>query len=346
MGSKTTLKDLAKTLAISVSTVSKALHDSPEISKPTKQRVKTLAKSLKYTPNQVAVNLKRNSTKSIGVVIPNILDEFFAMALDGIEKEASKNGYKVIICISNESLKKEKVSLTTLMNGSVDGIILSLARETQIKRSYKHLEDLKNQDCHLLMFDRTCDSIDCDKVVIDDMYSAQHATEYLLDTGCSNILFLSTIHGTSVGGIREQGYINTLALKANSQQPKISHIDSYAHFENLLTESLGQHEVDGILAADELSAIYAMQTVQMHGYKIPDDISIVGFTNGSMSKSSLPSLTTVSQHAQNIGKTTVQSIIKRIEKTYFGKPRRKIIKTELIARNSTKKITPERYEQL
>lgn len=331
-------------LNISVSSVSKALSNSPEISEATKKKVRQLAKEKNYVPNMLAVSLKSQKTNTLGVIIPNIRDEFFAMVLDGIEREASKRGYKVVICISNESFKKEKDSLNTLINGSVDGILISLSKETQQKKSYGHLEALVNQHYEMVMFDRTCEAIDCDKVIIDDLKGAFHATERLLTSGCKNITFLSTIYETNVGNIREKGYREAITTKTSHGLPVVLNIKNYEEFEVRLTEHIKTHKTNAILAADELSAIYTMQTVQMHGYVIPDDISIVGFTNGSLAKSSLPSLTTVSQHAENIGKTAVQTIIKRIEKTYTGKPRRKIIKTELIERNSTKIAKPIPYE--
>lgn len=333
-------------LNLSASSVSKALSNSPEISEETKKKVRALAKEKKYVPNMLAVSLKSRKTNTLGVVIPNIRDEFFAMVLDGIEKETSKRGYKLIICISNESYKKEKDSLNTLINGSVDGILISLSKETQIKKSYGHLEYLLNQQYELVMFDRTCEAINCDKVIVDDLNGAYGATEHLLKSGCKNITFLSTIYGTNVGNIREKGYRDAIAAKSGNVLPLVLNIGNYDDFERKLTEHIKMHQTDAILTADELSAVYAMQTVQMHGYAIPKDVSIIGFTNGSMAKSSLPSLTTVSQHAENIGKTAVQTIIKRIEKTYVGKSKRKIIKTELIERNSTKSITPNCHERL
>jgi LacI family transcriptional regulator len=207
MEKKCTLKDLAKILNLAVSTVSKAINNSPEISKLTKIKVQNTALLYNYTPNKSAQNLKSKRTKTIGVIVPDLLSHFFAMAIHGIETEADSKGYKIIICLSNESKEKESESIKTLINGSVDGLIISLSKETQITGDYRHFEEALKYNFPIVLFDRTFERMICDKISINDQLAAKKATEHLLKTGCRNIIFLSTISGTSVGEKKKEDWL-------------------------------------------------------------------------------------------------------------------------------------------
>lgn len=335
MGTKITLKGLAKLLNVSISTVSKALNDNPEISLETRTRVKELAESYKYVPNNVAQNLKSKSTKTIGVIIPAILLEFFSKALYGIEREASKRGYKIIICLSNELQKKESESIDTFINGSVDGIILSVAEETQKIKDYSHFHKSMNYELPMVMFDRVVDEINCDKVTVDDLEGAYKATKFLSDISSENILFINPISDISVGQHREEGY--TKAIHELGLKPLIINVENYTSIEKLLTEHLKSKKVDAILAADEYSAVLAINIARLNGYDVPNDISVIGFTNGLMSEHSIPSLTVVSQHAENIGKLAVRTLLEKLEGV-TKTPIHKVVETTIIERNSTRKI--------
>jgi len=212
-----TLKQLAKELNVSVSTVSKAINNSEEISKNTIIRVKELATFYNYKPNKVALSLKSNKTNTIGVIIPDILNHFFAKVLFGIEKDAAKKGYNIITCMSNESMKKEIGSLQLLANGSVDGFILSVAEETQLKSEIEHFNNTMKQGLPIVMFDRVANDVRCDKVIIDDFDATNKATKLLMDQGRKAIAFISNINDLNVGKLREAGYkkalINNLDYK-------------------------------------------------------------------------------------------------------------------------------------
>jgi len=335
MKTKTTLKDLARILEVSISTVSKALNDNPEISLETRNRIKELATSYKYVPNNIAQSLKSKSTKTLGVIIPAILLEFFSKVLYGIEVEATKRGYKIIICLSNELYQKESESIDTFINGSVDGIILSVAEETQKQKKYSHFQKSISYNVPMVMFDRVAKEIECDKVTVDDFEGAQKATNYLSKAGCKDIVFINPISNISVGQLREDGYVN--AMQSLKYKPCVIQVDHYNLIEKELTKLLQSRKIDGIVTADEYSAILAINIARLNGYKIPEDISIIGFTNGLMAEHSIPSLTVVSQHAENIGKLAVKTLLDRIQ----GKSREelvhKIVKTKIIERNSTKK---------
>jgi LacI family transcriptional regulator len=210
MKAKSTLKQIALEFGVSISTVSKALSDSPEISQATKIKIQEYAALQHYKPNSIAKSLKNQSTKTLGVIIPNILNPFFAKVFSGIEKVALAKGYNVITGISNESLAKEQQVMDMLNNGSIDGFIVAIAEETQSQKNYKHFKDIMNSGTPIVMFDRVADGINCDKVVVDDFDSAYHATSHLIQLQCKNIVLLSTIPNLSVGKLRYEGYEKAL----------------------------------------------------------------------------------------------------------------------------------------
>jgi LacI family transcriptional regulator len=338
MEKKCTLKDLAKILNLSVSTVSKAINNSPEISKLTKIKVQNSAQLYKYTPNKSAQNLKSKTTKTIGVIVPDLLSHFFAMAIHGIETEANSKGYKIIICLSNETREKESESIKTLINGSVDGLIISLSKETQITGDYGHFEEALKYDFPIVLFDRTFEKMICDKISINDQLAAKEATEHLLKTGCRNIIFLSTISGTSVGEKRKMGYLD--GLKNTWIQTCILNIENYNSFEKLLMQQLRDIKVDGIVAADELSAISTIKYAIKNSFKIPEDISVIGFTNGILAENYVPSLTAVDQQAKEQGIMAANTLIKRLETKIPLEPMHHTLKTTIIQRQSTFPLLP------
>ncbi len=332
-----TLKELAEILNLAPSSVSKALNNSNEISYETKKRVNELAKSYGYAPNQMAKCLKTGNTKTIGLVIPNVKGDFFAMVLHSIEAHATKKNYSIVVHISDDCIKKEKKSLATFFKGMVEGVLISLAKETQHTGKACHLNELQNRGIPIVQFDRVNENCDCDKVSVDDFDGAYRATKHLIKTGCRRIAFLSPISQTSVGQYRRDGYIEALKSEQRIVHPPILiEMDQYIDFKDAINNAFKYNAIDGILAADELSAICAINTVQSMGLQIPNDVSIIGFTDGILAKCSIPSLTTISQHAKEVGKMAVEILINRIEKQKALRHEHKIIKTELNIRNSTR----------
>ncbi len=333
----TTLKELSVVLGLSVSTISKALNDSTEISVSTKMKVQRFAFSYGYRPNPTAQNLKLGRTRVIGVIIPNVIDEFFAMVLHGIEEEASNLQYKVLISISNDDQKKEESALISMVNGSVDGVLLSLAKETQGLENIAHVNNFTTGRIPMVLFDRVHQQLRNDTITVDDFDGAYKATKYLMDTGCTNIAFLSTITKTSVSEMRKEGYVQAMHLEAACRcDPTIIEINHYDLFEDILITAMQSQRIDAILAADELSAVRTINLLQSNGFKIPDDIAVIGFTNGQMAQYSNPPLTTVSQHAEKIGEEAVKVLVKRILNPNYKKPIHRVIKTEMLVRRSTK----------
>lgn len=332
-----TLKQLAEQLNVSVSTVSKALHESNEISQETIARVKSLAKQLNYQPNKVAISLKSNKTRTLGVIIPNILNHFFAKVLFGIEEEATKKGYDIIICISNESYAKELQSLEVLGNGSVDGFIISIAEETQVKNQTRHIESVLQQNLPIVLFDRVSDTIDCDKVIIDDFGAAYEATKYLLDEGRKQIVLLSDIEELSVGKLRVNGYLKALEdAPGYSSKPVMIHVGKNDQIESSIENMFKNNpNVDGILSIDSTTGVVALQKAIKKGIKVPKELSIIGFSDENVLPFTDPKLSTISQHAIDIGKTSVVQLINRIEKGKNNEFSTKTIKTNLIFRGTT-----------
>lgn len=307
---------LAETLGVSVSTVSKALKDSPEISSDTIARVKEVATQLNYKPNRLALGLKNRKTRTIGVIIPDILNHFFAKVLNGIELESAKRGYNIITCISNESYEKEKESLEILANGSVDGYIMSIAEETQKMGEIKHLTQTMDENLPIVMFDRVANNVPCDKVVIDDFGAALNATTVLIEQGCKNIVLINTLEELSVGKLRILGYSN--ALEKNESYLAKPHVinlenkreDLESEIQKILKEN---KSIDALLCIDNVTGTIAIGVAQRLGIKIPQDLSIIGFTADNMVHLTSPKLSTVSQYGEEIGMESVNLLIERIE---------------------------------
>lgn len=341
MKEKATLKQIAKELGVSVSTVSKALNDSPEISEPTKIKIQEFAKLKNYKPNITALNLKNRKTKTIGVIIPNILNSFFAKVFTGIEKVADEKGYHVITCISNESLEKEIHTLQMLSNGTIDGFILSISEESQKENYFQHFTEIINDGTPIVMFDRISDEVSCDKVVVDDFDSAIDATQHLINIGCKKIALFSTIDNLSVGKLRAKGYIK--ALQHNNievDKDLIILTDSVEDFDVKVAALFEKHKFDGIFALDEPTSVAGIKLGLKHGYKIPENLSIIGFADGVWSKRLTPSLSTVSQHGPEIGEAAAKLLIDKLEskedEEYGFKTT--VVKTELRQRESTRKL--------
>lgn len=337
---KITLKDIAAHFGVSVSTVSKAINDSYEISISLKTKIQQYAEDNNYSPNRLALSLLNKSTKTIGVVLPNILNYFFTQVFYGIEKVANESGYNLISCISNESYEKEVKTLGVLSSGTVDGLIISLAEETQSKNDVTHIEKFIKSQIPLVLFDRVTDLIKCDKVIVDDFEAGYKATNYFINTGCKNIAIVTPIDHSSVGKLRIDGYKKSLTENNIDYDDKlIVRLAKDDDLSLLLTFLLDYKKIDGILVLDEITAVKLMKILKPKGYRIPEDISIIGFTNGKLSEYVTPSLTTMSQHGSYIGESTARILIDKIENNLSQEEETyttKVVKTSLIVRESTK----------
>ncbi|PWA06846.1 LacI family DNA-binding transcriptional regulator [Flavobacterium psychrotolerans] len=340
MKPKATLKQIAKELQVSVSTVSKALNDSPEISEQTKIKVKEYAKLKNYKPNIIGLNLKNRKTKTIGVIIPNILNSFFAKVFTGIEKVAEEKGYNVITCISNESLEKEINTLEMLSNGTIDGFILSVSEEAQKLQEFSHFNDIINEGTPIVMFDRISEEVNCDKVIVDDFESSVEATQHLINIGCKKIAMFSAIDNLSVGKLRAKGFFQALEKNNIALNDDIIILtDSDEDFDSKAKLLFAKHKIDGVFALDEHTSVSAIKLGLKNGYAIPENLSIIGFADGVWSRRLSPSLSTVSQHGPEIGEAAAKLLISRLEsKEETHSNTTTVIKTELRQRESTRKL--------
>lgn len=332
-----TLKQLAKELNVSISTVSKALNDSEEIGEGTRRRVKELAELYNYKPNKVALSLKQNKTKTIGVIIPDILNHFLSKVLFGIEREANRHGYNIITCISNESLEKEKESLELLANGSVDGFILSLSEETQMKNEVQHLKETMAQGLPVVMFDRVAHDVMCDKVIVDDFEATYNATKNLIAEGRKHIVFVTKIDDISVGKLRERGY-NKAILETQSLTPMVLKISKKDDIQQKIRKFYKKNpNTDGVVSADSASGVVAINMAISLKKKVPKEISVVGFSSKSVSNHSVPRLTIIRQHAKKIGAKAAQLLIERLENSLLidKEYSTQIVKTTLVKSKST-----------
>jgi len=341
MSQKLTLKQIALHFNVSITTVSKALNDSYDIGEETKKKIQKYAKKFHYTRNHFAVNLQNKETKTIGIIIPNILNNYFAKAFIGIEKVATANGYQIIACLSNESLEKEINAVESLKNRPLDGLILSLSEETQAKKYYDHLNNLIHDGTLVAMFDRVTDQVQCDKVIADDFQGAYNATQHFIQNKIKKIAIISTIDKLNIGKLRIKGYLKALIDNhIPIDQHLIIKIDKSEDFETRIRTLLIENtDIDGLFVLEEISAVHILKIVKKMGYKVPEDLSIICFVNGLISKYTSPSLTTISQHGEYMGETVAQILISRLEaKESEQQFITKVVKTNLILRKSTKNI--------
>lgn len=341
MKQKITLKKIAKEFGVSISTVSKALKDSHEISLEVKEKIQAFAKYYHYKPNSLALNLRNQKTKTIGVIIPEIVHHFFTKVITGIEKLANDKGYNVMICLSNESYEKEVLNLEMLANGVVDGIIVSVAKETEAKDDYRHFNELINNGIPLVMFDRVIDKIRCNKVIANDKGGAFLATEQLIKNGCNKIALITTPDYVTVGNERREGYLKALNdynIPVNKKHT-IKIDETLSIEEQLFSLFQGDSVPEGIFAVNEIYAATVMKVARNFGYHVPDDMEVIGFTDGLISEFTNPSLTTVAQHGRSMGQKALELLLDEIDSQDADyQYKTSVIETDLKIRNSTKKV--------
>lgn len=343
---KLTLKKIAKELDVSISTVSKALKDSPEIGAETKKKIQAFAELYNYRPNNIALSLKNQKTRTLGVIIPEIVHHFFTTVVSGIEEVANQQGYTVIIGLSNESFEKEVTNMDKLANGSIDGFILSVSKETQLKQDYHHLNESIDQGMPIVMFDRVISQIECDKVVVDDQEGARKAVARLIQLGCKHVAICSTEDHISVGKLRTAGYHQALEEAGMAADPDLilrlqEELNAEDQQDALLREIqsflMARPQVDGVFAVNEKYALTAIKALQGLGRNVPHAVKVFGFTDGVLSRFASPSLSTVSQHGKDLGRKAAELLIDRIEKGDFEPPfSTVVVATELVERESTK----------
>lgn len=308
MAKSATLKELSKILGVSISTISKALNDSHEISEATKKRIQEAADLYNYQPNKIALNLKSGKTKTIGVVVPSVQNFFLAQVLLGIENVISASSYNIIISISDESLDKERHIFRSLSNGLVDGFIIAVAEETQVVRDFDHFQDVIDKKKKLVMFDRVVSSFSCDKVLVDDFDAVFKVTKKLISQGKEKIVIASTINNLSVGEERTSGYKK--ALEGFHDPVIIAGNESY--IEEELNKLYTNDDVDAIIGLDQESTLAAYRVLKSHKAFATNRISIIGYTSRTIAENLTPRLTTIEQHGVDIGKKAAEKMLQRL----------------------------------
>jgi LacI family transcriptional regulator len=342
MKRKITLKQIAKELDVSISTVSKSLRNSLEIGEETRLKVQAFAKFYNYKPNNIALSLKNRKTKSIGIIIPEIVHYFFSTVINGVEQVANEYGYSVVICVSDDSFDKEVLNMEMLANGSIDGFIMSLSKETQFKGDFHHITEVINQGMPVVMFDRVTNDILCDKVIIDDKSAAYEAVQSLIDNGRKKIALVTTVDYVSVGKLRTDGYEKALldnGLPFN--EDLIIKIEDVETCEITISQLLHERAFDAVFAVNELFAVTIIKTANKMGLKVPEDLAVIAFTDGIISKYSTPTITTVSQSGEKMGNKAAKMLIERLEteedddEEHTENYTTEVIETHLIKREST-----------
>lgn len=338
---RVTITDLAEELNLSASTISRALANHPGISEATKRMVNEKAEKLGFTPNSIASSFRSKKTKSLGVIVPRIDIDFHSRVISGIEEFAYKTGYHVTIFQSQDSYKREKEIVKILQTKMVEGIIMCLAMETN---NYDHLKKLTNSKIPLVFYDRTPDAFETNKVMINDFESAYVATEHLIQTGCKRLAHIAGNQSTGIFRSRLEGF--KAALKANNlpvyeELIKVTANLRYEEGVKCANEILELDELpDGVFCANDYTAASMVQVLNKHKICIPEQVAVIGFSDYPISKIIEPNLTTINDRAFQMGEAAAKLLIGQIEDSASDIIDYQIItlKTELVVRDSTKKI--------
>jgi LacI family transcriptional regulator len=336
---KTTIKDIANVLGLTPSAVSKALNDHPRISKKTKIAVKQIAENLNYQPNHLASALRKGKSNLVGVIIPRSNSHFFSSVLENIEEILNKEGYNIIITQSNESYKKECVNIDALLFTQVDGIIASMANETV---NLNYYEKIKSKGVPLILFDRGENDLNVDYVGIDDYISSHKIIEHLVQQKCKRIAHIAGFSHTRIFKNRIRGYVDALE-KHNLPVEEHLIIESNLRIEDgrrIMKDLLNlKNRPDAVYAAGDYAALGALQVLQENNIKIPEEMALVGFGNEPFTSYVTPSITTIDQHSDEIGKFAAEAFLYRIANpTKKVTLTKKILNAELIVRDTSNKI--------
>jgi len=334
-----TMKNIAEALGVSVATVSRALKDSPRISADQREKIKNYAREHNYFPNILAENLRNSRTrptKIIGVIVPQYEHFYFSSVLHGIDQEAMSRGYMIMVGESLDEFEREDQLCKRFFENKVCGVIVSQAKNTM---SYDHFQSLIAHGLPLVFYDRICTGINCDRVVVDDYQGAFNAVSHLIDTGCRRIAFYGSPMTMEISKNRYNGYRDALLRAGLKPEERFFRIcDNRNDAEAITPEMLSQEEVpDAFFAVNDDTAIGILYTAKRMGFRVPDDISICGFTNGQRAVACDPMLTTVEQRGVRVGEEAANILISKIEgEIPRDKVEKRVVRTRLIIRGTTR----------
>lgn len=334
-GHQITMKEIAKKLGVSVSTISRALKDSPELHPETKRKIVEMAKAMNYHPNLLAQSLRISRSKTLGVIVPEITSHFFASCISGIQDTANRRGYNVMICQSNESLDQEKANIRTLVSSQVDGLLISLSRETN---TFEHLYDLYNREINFVLFDRVQEDIPVSKVTFNDAGGAYQVTNHLLQAGYRRIVYVSGPEDLYISKKRKEGYLNALAEYGIGEDASLIKISDLTLEDNVrIANEIADMNPrpDAVFCMIDPVAVDVLTQWKSVGIKIPEDMALAGFTNNPSSAVVEPTLTTVAQPGYEMGKLAVSHLLDQLDGIASEDPISIVLETTLIPRRST-----------
>lgn len=333
------MKNIAEALGVSVATVSRALKDSPRISADLREKIKQYAREHNYFPNILAENLRNSRTrptKIIGVIVPQYEHFYFSSVLSGIDQEAMSRGYMIMVGESLDEFEREDQLCKRFFENKVCGVIVSQAKNTM---SYDHFQSLIAHGLPLVFYDRICTGINCDRVVVDDYQGAFNAVSHLIDTGCRRIAFYGSPMTMEISKNRYNGYRDALLRVGLKPEERFFRIcDNRTDAESITPEVLSQDEVpDAFFAVNDDTAIGILYTAKRMGFRVPQDISVCGFTNGQRAVACDPMLTTVEQRGVRVGEEAANILISKIEgEIPRDKVEKRVVRTRLIIRGTTR----------
>ena len=334
-----TMKDIARELGISVATVSRALKDSPRISEERRRMIQQYAREHNFYPNVLGVALRHSrvaTTKVIGVIVPEFTHYYFSSILTGIEEAAIARGYFIMVALSGEKYEREVRVCETFLRLKVCGVIVSQAKDS---KQYDHFQRLVDSGIPLVFYDRICPNVNASRVVVDDYMGAFNAVSYLLDTGCRRIAFYGSPMQLEISKNRFNGYKDALLKRGLSFDERLVRICDNRQDAELITPELfdGDYYPDAFFAVNDDTAIGILYTVKRMGLRVPEDISICGFTNGQRAVACDPMLTTVEQRGRRVGEEAAEILIDKLEgHSPIDKIEKRVVRTRLIIRGTTR----------
>ena len=334
-----TMKNIARDLGVSVATVSRALKDSPRISEEKRKQIQEYAREHNFFPNVIAETLRKSRVqpnKVIGVIVPQFVHYYFSCILTGIEEEASRRGYRIMVAQSDERYEREVKICQSFYANKCCGIIVSMAKNTT---KYDHSQKLIDMGIPLVFYDRICTGVNASRVVVDDYMGAFTAVTHLIDTGCRKIGYYGMPGSMEIGKNRYNGYRD--ALLKNGLQPNpewMKECDNRADAEVITPGILSQPDhPDAFFAVNDDTAIGILYSAKRMGFNVPDDISICGFTNGQRAVACDPMLTTVEQRGVMVGEEAANILIGQVEGSLpMDKIEKRVVRTRLIIRGTTR----------
>jgi len=330
-----TIYDISKALNISASTVSRGLNNSPQVRKELRKKIMQTAREMGYQHNKFAANLRQKRTRSLGVIIPRIDSHFMSTVISGMEKVANKAGYQLLISQSEESANLEEANIQTLFNSRVDGMLVSLSYETKTRDAFSNV---LRKDIPLVFFDRVFECGNCVSVVIDNYRAGYEATQHMIDQGCRRIVHVTGSLNRNVYNDRYRGYRQALAdnsIVFDDKMLIVTNLGDDAGV-SVINHILNDGSMpDGIFTANDNSAVSLICELKRKGFRIPDDLAVVGFNDDPVSRIVEPNLTTVRYPGRAMGEVAASTIIRILDGTQYEKVNSITLSHELIVRQSS-----------